>query len=247
MTDEQHIHPAATLEQWRMSARSWMAAGIVAAVLVAVTLFPSLDLKISAAFYVPGRGFPWRNSAMGEFVRHDVPSLVLATLLACVIAWVAGMWRQRTTLRFSTREIAYLLATLIVGPGLMVESVLKPHSGRARPQDLTIFGGNADYTSPLWPAHACASNCSFVSGHAAIAFWLTAYAFVVPSSWRGIWLVGGVVAGVAVGTMRVMQGAHFPSDVVYAGVIVIAVNVILARLILAPDAGGERHGPSAAP
>jgi lipid A 4'-phosphatase len=81
-------------------------------------------------------------------------------------------------------------------------------------------------------ADACARNCSFVSGHAAIAFWVTAYAFLVPASHRLQAMGAALGFGSAVALMRVMQGAHFLSDVVYAGVIVVAVNAIGARLIL---------------
>jgi lipid A 4'-phosphatase len=101
-----------------------------------------------------------------------------------------------------------------------------------------MFGGSADYTAPLALADACASNCSFVSGHAAVAFWLTAYAFIVPREMRGPALVLGLLIGIAVGAIRVMQGAHFVSDIVYAGAIVLTVNALLARLILADKNNG---------
>ena len=76
------------------------------------------------------------------------------------------------------------------------------------------------------------SNCAFTSGHAAIAFWIAAYAFLLPAKWRAAGILAGVLFGLAVGGVRMAQGAHFLSDVAAAGVIVLAVNALAARLIL---------------
>lgn len=223
-----------------MTARSglWVIVAAALALLAAVTLVPAIDLDTARAFYVPGHGFPWRTSDLGVVVRRHGPEILLASAAVCLVLWLVGMWQKRVVLGLTTRKIVYLLATLLIGPGLIVESLLKPYSGRARPQDLALFGGSADYTAPLSLADACASNCSFVSGHAAVAFWITAYAFIVPRAMRWSVLALGLLIGIAVGAVRVMQGAHFVSDIVYAGAIVVTVNVLLARLILADKTNG---------
>ena len=59
----------------------------------------------------------------------------------------------------------------------------------------------------------CDGNCSFVSGHAAGAF------FILSLSWvfrQKRWLLLGLFLGALVGTGRVLQGGHFVSDVVFA-------------------------------
>jgi lipid A 4'-phosphatase len=216
----------------RLTLWEWTAAAALGALLAALALFPALDLRASRAFYDPAWGFSWHNNLLALFVKEQVPRLIVGSLVGCVVLWLAGFWRARHWLRFTTRQIVFLIATLVVGPGLIVETFIKPHSGRARPEDITMFGGTHAYTLPLSHADACANNCSFVSGHAAVTFWLTAYAFVVPPGWRRLWLGAGIAAGLLMGLVRMMQGAHFLSDIVYAGCIVIAVNVMLARLIL---------------
>jgi lipid A 4'-phosphatase len=222
--------PDAADLSWRRMAHPW--GWLALLVLVPLTVLPQIDLGASAAFYQPPDGFPWRETLLGTFVRKVVPRVIIGSIVLCVAAWLIGLIRRSPVAGMTFRRLVYLLTTVLLGPGLIVETVLKPNWGRARPDDLLQFGGVATYTPPLVIAEACTRNCSFVSGHAAIAFWVTAYAFLVPPLYRARALVAGLIFGSAVGLMRIMQGAHFLSDVIYAGVIVVAVNAIGARLLL---------------
>jgi lipid A 4'-phosphatase len=208
---------------------------LAAMALVALLSVPGIDQGLSRLFYRAGAGFAGDHVAFFEFIRAAVPPMILGSLLFVVLLWMSGLIGGAWIWNISTRPVVYLLATVLIGPGLLVETLLKPHWGRARPKDVTLFGGHAVYTPPFMMSDQCAHNCSFVSGHAAIAFWLTAYAFLLPTSWRtpGLWLAAGF--GLFVGLVRVLQGAHFASDVAAAGLIVMSVNVFLARLILKPS------------
>jgi lipid A 4'-phosphatase len=203
---------------------------LLMAALTLLFSIPALDTGMSRLFYASG--FSWNPHGVLEFVRAAVPTMIVGSLLFCVLIWLMSLGSGEWIWGMSTRAIVFLLATAAVGPGLLVETLLKPNWGRARPKDIAVFGGDAAYTSPFVIAHECARNCSFVSGHAAIAFWLTAYAFLLPPVWRarGIWIGAGV--GLAVGLVRIIQGAHFASDIAVAGVMVIGANIVLARLIL---------------
>lgn len=195
-------------------------------------LWPGIDIAPSSWFYVAETGFTWNPDGALEFVRRAVPGLVIGSLAVCFALWITGLCFERWPWRIATPSIVYLLVTLLVGPGLIVEALLKPLWGRARPKDIGLFGGDAAYTPPWRIAHECAHNCSFVSGHAAAAFWITAYAFVLPPRWRPGGVLVGLAFGLAVGLVRIVQGAHFISDVAAAGLLVILVNTVLARVIL---------------
>jgi lipid A 4'-phosphatase len=204
----------------------------VLALLFLFMFFPGADLATSGLFYVPGTGFTWDRDGFLEFVRGAVPVIIIGTFLFSLILWVAGLWNEQWFIGVTTSRAMFLVLTLLVGPGLLVESLLKPNWGRARPKDITLFGGEQAFTPPLWIANECEKNCSFVSGHAAVAFWVTAYAFFLPAKWRTVGVIGGALFGFGVGFVRIAQGAHFLSDVIFAGIIVIAVNYTLARWIL---------------
>ena len=195
-------------------------------------LFPGTDIALSGAFYSPDAGFTWSADGLLEFVRQTVPDIVIGSFILCLVFWVASFCGVRSLRWFSTTRVAYLLSTLLIGPALIVESLLKPYWGRARPKDIIDFGGDASYTLPWQVAHECAKNCSFVSGHAAIAFWITAYAMLLPTRWRVAGVFAGTAFGIGVGLVRVAQGAHFFSDIVAAGFIILLVNTVVAQLIL---------------
>src|SRR5215472_5799945 len=117
-----------------------------------------------------------------------------------VAALVIKLVLPRRKLLMSGRAVVFLIATMILAPGLMANVLLKDHWGRSRPIDVTQFGGTERFV-PWWdPRGDCRSNCSFVSGDVTGAFWTLAPAALTPPHWRA------------------MAGAHFPSDVIFAGV-----------------------------
>lgn len=197
-----------------------------------LTFVPGLDIGFSGLFYDRAAGFAWNRGGVLAFVREAVPVMIMGSVLFCAILWAAGRVFRQDFWTMTTPRMGYLLATLAVGPGLLVETVLKSHWGRARPNDIVPFGGEGVYTPPLWIAQECAHNCSFVSGHAALGYWLSAYGFLLPARWRKAGVTAGMACGAGVGLVRVAQGAHFLSDVVFAGAFVLIVNALLARVML---------------
>jgi len=129
----------------------------------------------------------------------------------------------------------FLLVTLVLGPGLLVNGVLKENSGRARPVNVRPFGGPHTFT-PAWVfADQCATNCAFVSGHAAVSAWPVAGAFIARRRGRRrAWLAGGLALGLAVGFGRMATGSHFLSDVLLAVLMVYLVCAACAALLARP-------------
>jgi lipid A 4'-phosphatase len=217
----------------------WMAAGLAAL----VSLIPAVDLWFSGLFFTPQPQSWVPRSNVMQFARSGIPPLIIGGLVTVVLLWIAGRITGTALWTITGRKISYLVISLALGPGLIVESLLKTQSGRARPRDVINFGGSADFTPPLWLADACERNCSFVSGHAAVAFWTTAFAFLLPPAHRSIVIAAGVFLGAAMGLARMMEGAHFLSDVVFAGLIVVGFNMWLAgRMGLADAVSGKADG-----
>ena len=125
---------------------------------------------------------------------------------------------------------------MALGPGLLANVVLKDHWGRARPTQIEAFGGTRQFTPAPLPASQCTRNCSFVSGHAALGFSLVGFAFLLPTArWRRRAIAATLGFGALIGLVRIVQGGHFLSDVVYAGLLVYGTTALLYWWIVAKD------------
>lgn len=182
------------------------------ACLVFFDLFPSLDLVIAAMTWSQDEQFKYANLAwvqISYLVFSKIHFLYLLVLIYFVIAQKIKINNQN---RLRMRA-GFLLVALILGPGLVVNQVFKENWGRARPREVVNFGGNSQYTSPMQISNECDGNCSFVSGHAAGAFFILSLTWVFRHR-RWLWL--GLLSGGLVGIGRVLQGGHFFSDVVFS-------------------------------
>ena len=134
------------------------------------------------------------------------------------------------------RSIVFLIATLAIGSGLIVNLGLKDHAHRPRPVHLVEFGGEMQFRPWYRFDGDCETNCSFVSGEAASAFWMVAPAMLVPPPWRAAAVVGALAFGVGASGLRLAFGGHFPSDVLLGGLISLLV-IFAARRLIWPNGG----------
>ena len=178
--------------------------------------FPAIDLWMSGLFYDQGDGFFLIGTrALTAFRRSGelVVTVVVVGLLASVAFKLADP--ARTSL-VPPNVVLFLLSTLAVGPGLIVNLLLKDHWGRPRPIEVEAFGG-ADPYVPVWQiTDYCVGNCSFVAGEASSAIWLTALALVVPKEWRVPAAVVTFAYAALLSLTRIALGGHFLSDTLLA-------------------------------
>jgi membrane-associated PAP2 superfamily phosphatase len=196
-----------------------IALAIAAAVGIVFGLWPELDLKLAALFYDADRGGFWR-APDPTFMRLRNASIWLTTAVALPagLAIVLKLLRRQAPMLIPGRAALLMLATLALGPGLLTNVVLKEHWGRPRPIDVAEFKG-ADHFRPWWdPRGDCPRNCSFVAGDPSGAFWTVSAAVVTPPAWRMLAVGVALAFGAGVGLLRMAAGAHFFSDVMFAGV-----------------------------
>lgn len=169
-----------------------------------------------------------------------LPATVIAVgaALAALAAWL------RPSLRRMGPPAIYLMLAFLLGPGLLVNGVLKHTWGRARPKEVSTFGGKQRYDQVLIN-DAASSGRSFPSGHASAAFYLCSLGFASAawgtrkSMYAGLWL--GLAWGALVGWSRMASGAHFLSDVLWSAALVNAVNggLLLAMSHWRPQRAAE--------
>jgi len=215
--------------------------GLIVALAIAVLagllfgLFPGLDLRVARHFH------SYIDASHNAFAWRIYPPLMMArnaglwvgfVLVAPAVAAVLGkLILPRRKMLMSGRAALFLIATLALGPGLLVNVVLKEHWGRPRPIDVAEFGG-AQHFVPWWSTKGdCPSNCAFVSGDVAGAFWTVAPAALAPPQWRALAYGAALAFGAGMAAIRVMAGAHFVSDVTFAGLFTFLIIWLVHALI----------------
>lgn len=211
----------------RAALKDFLVPLFVLASLTALIAATGTDLLLESRFYLRGSGwiyadlFPWKH-----LYRFGVFPSIAITVGSLLIV-IASFFSARAYVYRKCAAFFFLL--MLLGPGLLVNSVLKDHWGRPRPRQMQVFGGDRGYHQ-VWERGESGKGMSFPSGHASAAFYLIAPYFVLRSSsrkWAGVALAGGLGYGVLMGIARMVQGGHFPSDVVWAGGCVYLVGLAL--------------------
>ncbi|WP_246710170.1 phosphatase PAP2 family protein [Martelella soudanensis] len=196
--------------------------------LVFFYLFPGIDIAASRAFFhqtgcstsaPAGRicgSFPIAADALLGFLREVIfylPIILGLTIIyRLIIAW---SHHGATYDKALANKLMAGLVALILGPGLLVNTVLKEISHRPRPRNTDIFGGDLGFVPAGDFSGACQSNCSFVSGEAAGAGWLFCYAiFLVPERFRLLLTPPLLALSLVSPAMRLAYGGHYLSDII---------------------------------
>jgi lipid A 4'-phosphatase len=202
-------------------------------------IWPGIDLAVTAHYH-DARGFPVRSNASIETLRNLLwDASLLIPLLALILLALAG-WLRRPVLALSARAWGFVLLLFLLGPGVLVNGILKAQWGRARPVNVVDFGGTAQFTPAYQISDQCAANCSFVSGEGAGSMAMTITALLI--LWllrdrlpRALYRLGQAAALLMlafVGWQRVASGGHFLSDVLLSWLFVALIAAILARFTL---------------
>ncbi len=241
--------------------RAWAGFLLVALALLALE-FSGIDLALQRALFDPAaQRFPWRGVPVVELWLHQGARRALSLFPAYALGgWIVCAVRARRGARAAARARSgrharrwrYLFVAMLLAPAAV--SLAKQLTDRPCPWDLAEFGGASARRPGLFQpavpgerALAC-----FPAGHASGGFALFALGLAggVPGLRRpraGTWCVVAAAGGLLLGAIRVMQGAHFASHVLWSAWLVCLVQWGLARCLLRPEgrrAGRARAAPA---
>lgn len=198
-----------------------------------LVLWLNLDLALARSLWSEQGGWWHEDEKWIRWVYRwsNLPALVAGgagLLLALASLRVAGLRRYRL--------LGWLLAlTLLLGPGLVVNAIFKSHYGRPRPRQVQQFGGHHAFR-PLGSPTFDSTTRSFPCGHASMGFYWLGLVVWFWRRRRGLawaFLVLAAVHGGTTGFVRMAQGGHWFSDVLWSAGFVyftsLGVHAVLAR------------------
>ena len=188
---------------------------LCAAVFVFV-YWPGLDLWVSNFFYAGSGYFPANDVLLVKGIYHLTPWFGRLIFAIALVVVLTSIFFQAKVSRRQWRRSSALVAVVIIGVGFFVHSVLKDGMGRPRPRDIQAYAGVTHYMPVLQPSSFCQTNCSFVSGHAAVGFSLMAFGMFGIRKRRQFWMLTALATGTLIGFARIAQGGHFLSDIVFS-------------------------------
>jgi lipid A 4'-phosphatase len=223
-----------------MSLRPFLVLALAVIVPLLLVVFPGIDLAVSAWFFRAGEGFYLDKHAALVAFHKSIYYGARVFVIAVAAAIVMALLRRKKFLRLPAKAWIFLMLGFWIGPALIANGIFKDHWDRARPREIVEFGGTASFSPALMMSDQCERNCSFVAGDPSLAFYLTAFAYVVglTGSRRVFW--GFFAFGALAGAMRIMMGGHFLSDVVFAALFMLLAGAILHAAMYGRKETAER-------
>jgi membrane-associated PAP2 superfamily phosphatase len=204
----------------------------------AIFLLSDFDLTWQRRFWSPETGWLWKNHPAVQFLYRfgTWPTLIVG--IASGLVWIGSMGTGRW--KHFRPVSSFLSLLLLIGPGLLVNTVVKDHFGRPRPIQTAGFGGKLSFHVLGEPGFGSGGR-SFPCGHASMGFyWLGLFVYFW-SRRRGIawaFLGLGLVHGGIMGLGRMAQGGHWPSDVLWSAGFVYLTAWVIHRFATRGSAAG---------
>ena len=192
-------------------------------------LFPNIDITVSGLFF--GKDGTFLASEQDWFIyfirKMILPLLALLVFFIPIAAAVKQYLYGEKILNRSLRDWTYLFSCLVLGTGVIVNSIFKSFWGRARPNDTLVFGGEQPFTIPWLNVDYCEANCSFVSGD--VSFFTLSLAILLIFN-KQTWNIFAYSAIILISILRIMEGDHFLSDTIMSFIITYVVIRVLYDL-----------------
>jgi lipid A 4'-phosphatase len=227
-------------------ARAWVYLMTTAGILLIITwiiIELDLDRRIAAQFYDDSRGWYLAKKQPWDWLYHygTIPGIALS-----LIALAGWFWSfSSTRFQYLHRYFLVIVLTAILGPGVLVNGILKNYWSRPRPRQVQEFDGQWIYRHPHQPGIPGKGE-SFPCGHCTMGFLFCS--LIVFRKHRAWIAYSGGALGVLLGGMlsaaRVVQGAHFLTDTLWSMGILLMLPLALYFLILkVPSAQTELPRP----
>ena len=224
-------YPKLSYNNFKIKNISFFVKGLVVFLVIGffVTLGFYFDIFFSGLFYKNNGEFLIQSYDTFSIIFRQIilPSLLVYIFVLPFLSLFIPIQNIFFGYKFSLREIFFIWISGATTLILIVNVLLKNMWGRARPNDILNFGGEATFTPWYKLGDACLSNCSFVSGDSSVGFMLIVFYLITN---KKPFFYFALFFGITLGLVRIMAGGHFFSDIIFSQIIVTAslmVSIIL--------------------
>ncbi len=194
-----------------------------------VTLGSQFDLFFSGLFYTNSGNFLLQSYSSFSIIFREIilPALLIYIFILPFLSLFIPIKNIFFGYTFSLREMVFIWVSGAITLILIINILFKNMWGRARPNDILNFGGDAVFTPWYKLGESCFSNCSFVSGDSSVGFMFVIFYLITKIK---AYFYLALFFGISLGVVRIMAGGHFFSDIVFSNIIVTAslmISIIL--------------------
>lgn len=219
--------------------RYWLPELIVLLSLALLSTVPfwvsNLDMQVARLFYHPedtANQWPLSHQPLWQLLFHAAPVISGVLLLGSIL--VLALARYSPRLARNRSHALFVLLSVLLGPGLVINGILKNDWGRPRPHHVQTLGGDMQYVPP-GAIGVPGRGWSFPCGHSSVGFVYGIFWFI----WRrrrprlaAAALAASIALGTLLGICRMAAGAHFLSDVLWSAWLPWLIALLLYYFVL---------------
>ena len=175
----------------------------------------NFDLHFSSKYFTDeNQWFLAKSPPWNWLYKYGVIPGIFVSILS-FFTWIFSRTNKKLVILRPYLLICAL--TPIIASALLVNVVLKDHTGRPRPREVKQFSGNWEYI-PALKAGIPGRGHSFPCGHCSIAFTLTSgiVFWRLSRKFAILSLSLGLIYGILMSLARIVQGGHFITDAMWS-------------------------------
>ena len=195
-------------------------------------VFPEFDIYFSSLFYENNK-FISEKIIFIKSLRTFLKDLMVLIPIVALIILLVNFLKKKKSKTFLNLRVKMSLIGLIIGPivgsGIIANWYFKDQWGRARPVQITEFGGDKYFTQAFVKSNQCEKNCSWISGESSAAFSFFVGTLILKNP---LFFFLNLVFGIIVSFCRISMGGHFLSDNLFALFFMVYLAIAFKYLVI---------------
>ena len=196
-------------------------------------IFPKFDITFSK-LYFENDVFISERIVFIKILRTFLKNLMIIIPIILLIFFLLDYYKRLKKIKpFLSLRLRFSVIGFIIGPiigsGIIANWYFKDHWGRARPVQISEFGGVKKFTPPFVKTDQCEKNCSWISGEGSAAFSFIVGTLILKNP---VYFFANLFFGIVVSFCRISMGGHFLSDNLFALFFMVYLAVIFKYLVV---------------